>query len=177
MANQQAINAGVNVPSTNIWDVQQLYQVDVNSPEFKELLVRLYQNVNAIALALNVKDTGYYNTQEFVNGQLFFPNPQQTSVGQSGPQFRQVYRLVVNFGPLPDNATASVPHGLTITPGTTFTRIYGVSNDQIDMEYITIPYANPSIDVYVDQNNVNVTTFSDFSHYTITYIILEYIRF
>ena len=63
---------GAFVPTNLIWDVQQLQSVDVNSPEFKELLVRLYQNINNIALVLNIKDTGMYQLSEFVNGQLFF---------------------------------------------------------------------------------------------------------
>ena len=40
---------GAYVVTTNVWDVSQLYSIDVKSPEFQELLVRLYQNVNNIA--------------------------------------------------------------------------------------------------------------------------------
>src|ERR1700674_5791632 len=91
---------GAFVPTTNIWDVGQLQDVDINSPEFKELLIRLYQNLNLMALVINVKDTGYYVTNELVNGQLFFPNPNLNSTTTSTPAFRQAFRILVNFGPL-----------------------------------------------------------------------------
>ena len=70
---------GAFVPNTFIWDVQQLQQVDLNSPEFKELLVRLYQNLGLMCDVLNIKDTGMYQVTELVNGQLFFSNPANNS--------------------------------------------------------------------------------------------------
>jgi len=78
-------NVGSFVPTTNIWDVQRLYEVDIKSPEFKELLVRLYQNVNNIALSLNSRDAGYYDNTEFINGQTFFPNPTLSSTTAQTP--------------------------------------------------------------------------------------------
>jgi len=59
MANPQQV--GSFVPTTNVWDPSEIYSVDVTSPRFKELLVRLYQNVNLIAVVLNTKDSGYYD--------------------------------------------------------------------------------------------------------------------
>ena len=72
-------SVGSFVPSTNIWDVQQLYNIDVNSVAFRELLVRLYQNINLITNTLNTKDSGYYDLNPFVNGQLYFPDPANNS--------------------------------------------------------------------------------------------------
>ena len=40
---------GAYAPTTFIWDVEQLQHIEVTSPEFKELLVRLYQNLNLMA--------------------------------------------------------------------------------------------------------------------------------
>ena len=70
---------GAFVPNTFIWDVQQLQQVDLNSPEFKELLVRLYQNLNLMANVINVKETGMYPLEEFNTGNSWFPNPANNS--------------------------------------------------------------------------------------------------
>lgn len=174
------LNPGAFIPTTNVWDVSQLYSVDVNSPEFKELLVRLYQNVNNIALLLNIKDTGYYPRAEIVNGQVFFPDPALSSTTAAAPVFRQVFRLVINFGALPNTATKSVAHGLTITAGYTFTRIYGCASDTTGGTYIPLPYASPTdasnIEVSVDATNVNVITGSDRTNFAAAYIILEYIK-
>jgi hypothetical protein len=179
MANQ--ISSGLFVPTTNVWDVQQLYDVDVTSPQFKELLVRLYQNINNISTALNLKDTGYYLDQEFVNGQLFFPNPAYNSSTPLDPGFRQVWRLVINFGQLPNTAAKSVAHGLTINAGVTFTRIYATASDTTGFNYIPIPYSSAAgasnIELNVDATNVIITTASDRTNYNICYVVLEYLTF
>lgn len=173
-------NTGSFVPTTNVWDVNQIYSTEVTSPEFKELLVRLYQNLNNIANVLNVKDTGAYNTFELINGQQFFPDPALNSSTDGYPIFRQVYRKVINFGALPITAAKSVPHYIDITGATTFTRIYGAASDQIGEVYIPLPFASPTlannIELYVDATNVVVTTGSNRSAFTTTYIILEYLQ-
>lgn len=173
-------NPGAFVPSTNIWDVSALYSTEVTSPEFKELLVRLYQNINNICIALNIKDTGYYVLEEFVNGQLFFPNPALTSKTSQSPSYRQDFRKVINFGMLPNNSTRSVPHGITITSGFSFTRIYATATNSTATSFIPIPYASNTpgedIELNVDSTMVNITTGSDRTAYTITYVILEYIK-
>lgn len=170
-------------PSTEIFDVAQLYSIDVNSPEFKELLVRLYLSVNRSNLILNVKDTGYYDTREFVNGQVFFPNPSLSSTTSTMPTFRQVYRKVINFGVLPDaaiNPLKTVAHGITVTQATTFTRIYGAASDTAGLTYIPLPYASPvlanNIELSVDATNISITTGSNRTNYTITFIIVEYLQ-
>ena len=52
--------SGAFVPTTFILDVAKIQEVNVNSEEFKELLVRLYQNLNRMSLVLNVKESAYY---------------------------------------------------------------------------------------------------------------------
>lgn len=181
---QPFLNTGSFVPTTNIWDVAQIYEVDVDSPEFKELLVRLYQNVNNIALSLNTKDAAYYQLSEFVNGQLYFPNPAlllQPNPAQT-PTERQVYRTVVDFGALPNATTKSVAHGISTIDATwSFTRIYGCASNQTSLTYIPIPYVstsalNQNIELNADATNVNITSGIDRTSYNVTYVVLEYIK-
>lgn len=172
---------GSFIPTTNIWDdAAQLSETDVESPVFKELLVRLYQNVGNIALALNIKDTGMYVTSEFVNGQLLFSNPALNSSTTTTATLRQMYRLALNFGALPNTGTKSVPHGLQINGAYTFTRIYACSSSTSGQVYIPIPYASTTttdvIEINVDATNVNITTSSNKSGFNITYVILEYVK-
>ncbi len=170
---------GAFVPSTFIWDVQQLQQADLNSPEFKELLVRLYQNLNLMCNVLNIKDSGKYPLTQFVNGQLFFPNPTNSSQSAAYPAERQVFRKVINFGALPDTATKFLPHGITVNALTTFTRIYATASDTTGFTYIPIPYASSTdaneIEIHVDATRVFITTLANYSNYNITYVILEWI--
>lgn len=172
---------GAFIPTSYIWDLGELNDIEDIDPRLRELLVRLYQNLNNMALLLNIKDSGYYTQQEFVNSQLWFQNPVLTSTSSTNPSFRQVYRLVINFGALPNTATKSVAHNLRITPGYTFTRIYGAASDTTGFNYIPIPYASPvlanNIELRVDTTNVIITTGSNRSNFNITYVILEYLKF
>jgi hypothetical protein len=175
----QQVNPGSFVPTTNIWDVQQLFRVDVNSDEFKELLVRLYQNVNNIALVLNTKTSGYFVQQEFVIGDVFF-QPTATITSNANPQLRQSYRMVVDFGALPNAGTKSVAHNIPDVNSTfTFTNIYATASDPIALAYIPIPYASTTgddIELDVDATNVNITTTSNRSAFTRCYVVLEYLK-
>ena len=182
MADEILQNAGAYVPTTNVWDVaSELANTPVNSPEFKEILLRLYQNINLLALVTNIKDSGYYNTQEFINSQLWFPNPLYNSSTPQESDMRTDYRLVINFGALPNAATKSVAHGITCTAQTTFTRIYGTASDTTNRVYKPIPYASATdvahnIELYVDATNVNVISGTNYSSFDTTYIILEYLQ-
>lgn len=172
---------GSFVPTTNIWDViQGVEDTNVNSPEFKELLVRMYQNINLMAIVLNTKDTGIYQNQEFVNGQVWFSNPLLTSNTGTVAAPRQVFRMTVNFGALPNTGSKSVAHRIPMTPAVTFTRVYGAASDTSGNNYIGLSYASASgtdnIQLDVNATNVIVTTASNRSNFTVSYIILEYLK-
>lgn len=177
----QQINSGLFIPTTSSFDVSRLYEVEVNSPEFKELLVRLYETINTIAIALNLKDSGYYFLQEFVNGQAYFPNPTLSSSTANQPVARQVFRTVVDFGMLPDTTFKSVAHNIAgINSAYTFTRIYACASDPVAFSYLPIPFASSVaadiISLQVDSTNVTITTASNRNAYTTTYVVLEYIK-
>ena len=170
------------VPTTDIWDVSQVYSTDFDSPgQMQELFVRLYQNLNNMSLSLNARDAGYYDTMEFLNSQVFFPNPALNSSTATTPSYRSVFRKVINFGILPNAAgTKSVPHGIVCSPATSFTRIYATATDPINFVYLPIPYASSvlanNIELNVDGTNVNITVGVDRSAFTICYVVLEYLQ-
>ncbi len=167
-------NTGLFVPTTNVWDIQNLEEGKDITPALKELLIRLYQNINTLSLALNLKDSGYYVQQEFLTGQVFFPDADANASG------RQSFRTVVDFGALPNNTTGSMAHGIDVFNTFIFTRMYGCASDQIAMTYLPIPYASANsaevIELSADSTNVYITTTSDLTAYTKTYIILEYVK-
>jgi hypothetical protein len=169
---------GSFIGTTNVWDVSDIYEVDVQSEQFKELLVRLYQNVNNIALGLNIKETGYYPLNEFMTGQLYFPTP--TPQPMTTPIFRQVYRTTVNFGPLPNTGAISVPHNIQINQGFTATHIYGAATNAGATALIPLPYSSPTlnknIQVDVNTTTITITTGIDYSSFVNTYIVVEYIK-
>ena len=181
MASFQQVNSGAYIQTTDILDAQLLYDLDVDSREFREVLVRIRTSLNKISVLLNLKDTGYYPRSEFVNGQSYFPNPLLSATGTSQTAtYRQVYRLVINFGSLPNTATKSVAHGLTPDARWSFTRIYATASDTTSFAYIPIPYASPvladNIAINVDATNVNITTGSDRTNFDTCYVVLEYLK-
>lgn len=181
MAYNSENNIGSFVPTTNIFEIQGL-QGSANGPIDKEvlrnILVHLYQDMCNIALVLNTKDTGYYPLQEFINGQLFFPNGNVTNPNYAG---RQVYRTVVNTGALPNTATIDVPHNIDVFNSFTFTRIYGACSDQVNLIYLPLPYVSSfsvaaNIELSVDSEFVYISTTADYTSYTNSYVVLEYLK-
>lgn len=172
----QQTNTGLFIPTTSVFEIQELQTLDVTSEDFRNILVRLYQTVNAIALSLNVKDSGYYLNEEFVTGSLYF------NATSSDPLLlRPVFRKVIDFGALPNAATKTVAHNLVPDTTWSFTRIYGCATDPIALSYLPLPYSASTavadnLEVYVDNTNVNVATGANYSAYTRTYIVLEYIK-
>ena len=174
-------NVGSFIPTTSVWDVSEIYSTEVTSPAFKELLVRLYQNLNNMAVSVNTRDAGYYANQEFVNGQIYFPNPANNSTTSSAPAQRQVFRKVVNFGALPNTAAKTAAHGITITPSVTFTRIYATASNTAGSVFVPIPYASTTavannIELSVGAANVTITTGINQTAFTVCYVVLEYIK-
>lgn len=168
----QTANTGSFIQTTQVWDIGALYDVQVSSPEFKDLLVRLYQQVNNVALAVNLKDTGYYMTQEFVNGQQYF------STTNNPNTLRSVFRLVVNTGALGPGVNTTA-HGLTIGATWSFTRIYGTATDIAGGNFFPLPWASAAgatnIELAVGNANIVITNNSGLTFAT-SYVVLEYIK-
>jgi hypothetical protein len=174
-------DVGLFIPTTILFDVDRAIEAEPGSDEDRELQIRLYQAINNIILALNLKDTGYYLVQEFVTGSVYF------NVNNDFNNLRQVYRIEVNFGALSAAGTKSVAHNIpNITVGGTttfsFVKIYAVATNPTAVTFIPIPYSSAAavtdnLEITVDSTNVNITTGGkDYSAYTITLVTLEYIK-
>lgn len=174
-----APRTGYFVPTTFSWEIEAARDLQAD-PQLKELIVRLYQHINILSLALNAKDTGYYTTEEFVNGQQYFPNPALDSTTSQAPVPRQVFRKVIDFGALPNTATKSVAHDITIGADFTLTRLYGAATDP-STSFIPLPFASPTaladnIQLDMDATNINITTGSNRTGYTTCYVVIELIK-
>lgn len=196
MANQNSNRFGMFLPTTYEYDVTDLGNINLDSDEFKELIVRLYQSINNIILTLNLKHTGYYTLTEFVNGKLWYPDP-TASPTQNNLDFRQVESIVVPIGPLTNNSTKSVV--TTVIVSSTSPSTFRVKNIQcvankltLPFSYVPIPYVSTagtpeSIELYLDTVvvagirylRVNVSTISvatNWTLYTDVDVYIEYIR-
>lgn len=173
-------NSGQYLQTTFTFDVGEIYSSNLNDDgQLRELLVRLYQNLNNMLISLNDKESGTYTTNQFVNGQVFFPSQPSTSLLPQMNRF--VTRVVIDFGALPNAGTKSVAHGIDFNSAVSFTRIYGVATDPINLIALPLPYASPvlasNIELNVDATNVNVITGSNRIAFTTTYIVLEFLTY
>lgn len=167
------LGPGAYVSTSEVFDPSLIESLDVSSPEFKEFLNKLTNVINDINLLSNLKDTGYYTLQEFVNSQAFFPNPALSSTTAANPTFRNVFRKVINFGTLPNFGTTSVNHDIAVDANYSFTRMYGCATNPGN-SFVPIP--NSDIKLTANATQVTITTTSAYAGYTITYVILEYIK-
>ena len=125
------------------------------------------------ATTINTKEAALYNTIEAINSQQYF-DPSNTQ------NFRLVYRMVVNFGALPNTTSKSVAHNIDFTSTYTATRIYATASDTTDLEYIPIPYATASstnnVQIDVNGTDVVITTASNMTNYNVCYVVIEYLK-
>jgi len=157
-------NSGVYIPTT--------YTIPSDDP--KQFIVRLYQTLNSIIVALNLKTTGQYLNQEFVTSNMWFSTTNST-------QQRNTYQLVVNTGILAPGALL-VAHGLTIGPTWTFVRIYGSASYYnavpANSRYYPLPYADPAGDIVLQVTGTNVIITNNTAiTFSSSYVVLEYLKF
>jgi len=129
MAYGPSNNTGQFVPSTNVWDVSQIYSADINSAEFKELFVRLYQTINNVAVVLNNKESGTYSNQEFINTRSY-TDPANYNQTMLRPSWRTVF-----FGGALGPGVTTFAHNLPITASWNAGEIYGEATDNIGFNY------------------------------------------
>lgn len=167
--------------STFIYDTDLVKDLKVNSKEFSNFLVTLTQTIGDIISTINSKEYAIYVLEEVLTNKLLFTPNADVLAGR--PQLiRNGYRIVVDFGALPNAATKSVPHNIeNIDQFFRFIIIDGAASDPVALTYIKLPFSSPTLNenikVTVDATNVNITTAIDYTSYTTVYIILEYVKF
>lgn len=177
---QNQANTGMFVQETSVWDVLSQIQSAEASPSMKELLIRMYQNITNISIALNQKETAIYPLTEMVNSNQWFPNPATSATTARAPAYRGNWRTVVNFGALPNAGTKSVAHNLTPTANWSWTKLEAYATNPVTFAGLQIPFASPTLNenikLTIDATNVNITTAIDYSAYTICYVVIEMLK-
>lgn len=136
-------------------------------PDYSTFRFQFSQLYQRLTSSLNSKEGGLYVPQEKITNQQYFDedNPQQN---------KNVYRMVVDFGSLPNSTSKSVNHDIDWNDSYRLTRSYGASTNINSQESLPIP--NDGILLEINSTNVIVTTTSDRSSYTDTTIVIEYTK-
>jgi len=173
---------GLFLETTSVFDIQTIYQMDINSQQFKEFLVDLRKTMSKVSEAINLKDTGMYPQTEFSCGQTYFPDTTLTSTTPQKPTRRQVFRKTFPWPrTLPNSGIDNLAHGIDFTSNTyKMTRIYGAVTQLVPHKYVPIPYITANlveiIQLYADGTNIYLTTNFNASAYNYTFVTLEYIK-
>ena len=166
---------GSFIPQNNIWDVSQIYATEGISPQLQELLVRMYQNLNMMAINVNIKTSGYYDTTDFVDGSLWFPNPLYNSTTTSFPSYRQELRKIIYLNSLPPGITA-VNHNIVANASLSFTDLRGTANDTIGFNYRSFCCSGAGVDISITANATQVTLTNNTAiTFNVVYVRLEWL--
>lgn len=136
----------------------------------------LIEQLKKISNAVNAREIGFFLDEELLTGKGFIPGT--TQAGDNPGLFRQILRKVIVFGTLPNNTTKSVAHNITFDGNFTLLDMYISATDPVNFLAFSVQYwansAPGSIILNMNATNVNVTTTSNYSAYTRSFIVLEY---
>jgi hypothetical protein len=149
----------------------------------EEFRVKLRQHLNDIAIAVNNNVYGLFSSEETFTGKDFLPTF-STDRSQNAT-FRDVFRVVIDTGTLPNAGTSTTPHGITTTQNFSITTIYGGATDPgvstitrgIPLPYINTTTPGDSVEVDIDATNIRITTTTgNYTSFTRSFIVIEYIK-
>lgn len=169
----QPANTGSFVPTTNVWDTGEIYAIESLDDQLRELLVRLYQNLNLMATVLNNKESGYYPLQEFLTSALYF-NPNSTDVNKQRNEFLKV----INTGALGAGATTKA-HGITVDANWNLVYIYGSATDNIGNNYYPMNFTQNggtnNLSLRMDATDVIISNGTGVN-FTSSIVIIKYLK-
>lgn len=140
-------------------------ELSQNPAEMRYEINDLYQS---LASSVNSKSGGLYVPQEKINSEQYFD-------ATNTQKFKNVYRMVVDFGALPNAGSKSVAHNIPgITSDYRLTCSYGGATNPATRQWLPVP--NDGILLENNSTTVTVTTTSDRSAFTATTIVIEYVK-
>lgn len=142
----------------------QSIEIPQDYKDFRKQFNDLYQRITA---SLNSKEGGLYTPNEKLTNQQYFD--------ENDPQNnKSVYRMVVDFGALPNAGTKNVAHNIPWDSSYRLTRAYGGATTANGDRSLSIP--NDGICLEINSTNVSIITTTDRSEYTETTVVLEYTK-
>lgn len=155
--------------SSDVPGLQNQLSVSIELPSdlegLREAVNDLYQD---IASTVNTKEGALFvPIEKLTSGQYFIANNPQKN--------RAVYRMVVDFGTLPNTGTTSIAHNISGWDANfRLVRAYGAANDPIGLTAVPIP--NDNIFLEINSTDVIITTTADFSSYTESTVVIEFTK-
>ena len=152
----------------------------VTSVEFQDYMTQLTQAFNNMALVVNQKQTGFFDTVEFTTSQFWYPVVDPTGVVPPTfrPGLRTVYPFAMQNGTI--DPVQTIAHELTFSTSFMIVGMWGVANwpnnEAINLPYTSISGPSAFIEVEVNTTDIVITTQFDYSAYTNCFICLDYVQ-
>lgn len=141
----------------------------------------IVEQLKKISNAVNIREIGFFLDEELLSGKSFIPGTNNTLDGGTSQQFRSILRKVIDFGPLPNAGTKSVPHGITFDANFTLIDLWAAATDPVALQAFNINFADPAgsmfnVAVTMNSSTVAITTGVNRSSFTRCFVIIEYIQ-
>jgi hypothetical protein len=142
--------------------------------EWEEGRAILVEYLKKITNSLNTKEIGFFLNEQLISGKQFIPGTANNQL------FRTVFRTVINFGALPNNTTKSVAHGVTVNASFSLIDMYLSATDPVGLTGFSLQYwdntGSSPITLNYTSTDVVVKTTANYSNFTTTYVVLEFIQ-
>jgi len=170
---------------TSFSDNQQLESFvpvyDAVPEKWEEARPFLVEQLKRLALAVNIREIGWFLDEELLSGKAFIPGATALSDLSTSQVFRQVLRKVIDFGALPAAGTKAVPHGINVDANFTLTFMGAYATDPVAFIAFPIPYGDPTglanaVALTMDATNVRITVGIDRSQFTRCFVTIEYLQ-
>lgn len=122
----------------------------------------LVEMLKKISNEVNRREIGWFLNEEVLTGKQFF-----SSLSSSPPQFRSIFRKVIDFSPLPIGTT-SKPHTIKVDINFSLIELFGSATNS--MTFSGTPINQPNINY--DSVNINITSAAAYDR---AYAIISYI--
>ena len=117
-----------------------------------------------------------------MTGGQFIPGV-NTDPTETPDQYRDILRIVIDTGTLPNATTSTIPHTIGGATGYgnifTLVNLYLSATDPIGLTSFSVQYwsmAGGDITVNLTNTDIVITTMSDYSAYTRSYCIIDYLQ-
>ena len=153
---------------------------DVVPERWEDARPFLVEQLKRIALAVNIREIGWFLDEELLSGKAFIPGSNDVLELGSSQRFRQVLRKVIDFGTLPNAGAKTVPHGIMFDNNFTLVDLWAAATDPVGLTAFSIPFTTASltgeVELFIDAININIITQSNRSTYTRCFIVIEYMQ-
>jgi hypothetical protein len=153
---------------------------DLVPEKWEEARPFLVEQLKKISNAVNIREIGWFLDEELLSGKAFIPGSNDVLDGGSSQTFRQIFRKVIDFGPLLINGINSAPHFINVNEQFTLIFLGANATDPVGFTALPIPYVDTmalanQIEIYMDATDVYIVTGVPRSNYTRVYVIIEYL--